>query len=135
MSIVIVMAVPSLIILPCCGSQRERTHTETRGRSDRGNPIAGRKTRFDGIAADFSGPLGAEAVIAKLPAVDVLVKNVEIFEPKPFPEIPDEDSYRLFEINVMSGARLARHYVTSMLKNNWGRILFISSESAVQISR
>jgi NAD(P)-dependent dehydrogenase (short-subunit alcohol dehydrogenase family) len=59
-------------------------------------------------------------VIAKLPAVDVLLNNVEIFEPKPFFEIPDEDWYRLFEINVMSGARLARHYVTSMLKNNWG---------------
>jgi len=90
-------------------------------------------TRVDGIAADFSGPAGAEAVIAKLPAVDVLVNNVGIFEPKPFTEIPDEDWYRLFEINVMSGVRLARHYLTGMLKKNWGRILFISSESAVQI--
>jgi NAD(P)-dependent dehydrogenase (short-subunit alcohol dehydrogenase family) len=72
-------------------------------------------------------------VIAKQPAVDVLVNNVGIFEPKPFPEIPDEDWYRLFEINVMSGVRLSRHYVTAMLENNWGRILFISSESAVQI--
>jgi NAD(P)-dependent dehydrogenase (short-subunit alcohol dehydrogenase family) len=91
------------------------------------------KTRVDGIAADFSGPAGAEAVIAKLPAVDVLVNNVGIFEPKPFIETPDEDWYRLFEINVMSGVRLARYYLTGMLQKNWGRILFISSESAVQI--
>lgn len=70
------------------------------------------KTRVDGIVADFSGPAGAEAVTAKLPVVDVLVNNVGIFEPKPFTEIPDEDWYRLFEINVMSGVRLARHYLT-----------------------
>ena len=72
-------------------------------------------------------------MIAKLPTVDVLVNNVGIFEPKPFTEIPDEDWYRLFEVNVMSGVRLARHYLPGMLKKNWGRILFISSESAVQI--
>ena len=87
----------------------------------------------DGIAADFSDSAGAEAVIAKLPAVDVLVNNVGIFEPKPFAEIPDADWYRLFEINVMSGVRLARHYLAGMLKRKWGRILFISSESGVQI--
>ena len=87
----------------------------------------------DGIVADFSGSVGAEAVIVKLPAVDVLVNNVGIFEPKPFVEIPDADWYRLFEINVMSGVRLSRHYLSGMLKRNWGRILFISSESGVQI--
>jgi NAD(P)-dependent dehydrogenase (short-subunit alcohol dehydrogenase family) len=87
----------------------------------------------DGIVADFSTSAGAEAVIAKLPAVDVLVNNVGIFEPKPFAEIPDADWYRFFEINVMSGVRLARHYLAGMLKKNWGRIIFISSESAVQI--
>lgn len=87
----------------------------------------------EGIVADFSGPAGAEAVISKLPEVDVLVNNVGIFEPKPFAEIPDEDWYRFFEVNVMSGVRLARHYLAGMLKKNWGRILFISSESAVQI--
>ena len=90
-------------------------------------------TRADGIVADFSNSAGAEAVIAKLPHVDVLVNNVGIFEPKPFAEIPDADWYRFFEINVMSGVRLARHYLAGMLKKNWGRILFISSESAVQI--
>jgi NAD(P)-dependent dehydrogenase (short-subunit alcohol dehydrogenase family) len=89
--------------------------------------------KVDGIAADFSGSAGAETVIARLPAVDVLVNNVGIFEPKQFSEIPDADWLRFFEINVMSGVRLSRHYLTGMLKKNWGRILFISSESAVQI--
>jgi NAD(P)-dependent dehydrogenase (short-subunit alcohol dehydrogenase family) len=88
--------------------------------------------RVDGIVADFSSSAGADAVIAKLPVVDVLVNNVGIFEPKPFAEIPDADWYRFFEVNVMSGVRLARHYLTGMVKKNWGRILFISSESAVQ---
>jgi len=89
--------------------------------------------KVDGIVADFSGPGGAEAVIAKLPEVDVLVNNVGIFEPKPFAEISDADWFRFFEVNVMSGVRLSRHYLAGMLKKNWGRILFISSESAVQI--
>ena len=89
--------------------------------------------KVDGIVADFSTAAGAEAVIASLPAVDVLVNNVGIFEPKPFAEIPDSDWYRFFEVNVMSGVRLSRHYLAGMLKKNWGRILFISSESAVQI--
>jgi NAD(P)-dependent dehydrogenase (short-subunit alcohol dehydrogenase family) len=89
--------------------------------------------KVDGIVADFSTSSGAESVIAKLPAVDVLVNNVGIFEPKPFAEIPDADWLRFFEVNVMSGVRLSRYYLAGMLKKNWGRILFISSESAVQI--
>ena len=89
--------------------------------------------KVDGIVADFSGSGGAEAVIAELPAVDVLVNNVGIFEPKPFAEISDAAWYRFFEINVMSGVRLARHYLGGMLARNWGRIIFISSESGVQI--
>jgi NAD(P)-dependent dehydrogenase (short-subunit alcohol dehydrogenase family) len=92
-----------------------------------------RAAKVDGIVADFSGAAGAEAVIAELPVVDVLVNNVGIFEPKPFAEIPDADWSRFFEINVMSGVRLTRHYLAGMLKKNWGRIIFISSESAVQI--
>ena len=91
------------------------------------------RAKVDGVTADFSGLAGAEAVIAKLPAVDVLVNNVGTFEPKPFAEIPDADWYRFFEINVMSGVRLSRHFLAGMLKRNWGRILFISSESGVQI--
>lgn len=91
------------------------------------------QARVDGIVADFSSVAGTQAVISALPAVDILVNNVGIFEPKPFAEIPDEDWYRLFEVNVMSGVRLTRHYLGGMLKQNWGRVLFISSESAVQI--
>jgi NAD(P)-dependent dehydrogenase (short-subunit alcohol dehydrogenase family) len=87
----------------------------------------------DGIEADFSDPGSARRVTARVPAVDVLVNNVGIFESKPFSEIPDDDWYRFFEVNVMSGVRLARHYLAGMLQKNWGRILFISSESAVQI--
>jgi NAD(P)-dependent dehydrogenase (short-subunit alcohol dehydrogenase family) len=110
------------------GRTRERVDAATAAiRSD----VA--TAKVDGIAADFSGPGGAETVIAELPAVDVLVNNVGIFEPKPFVEISDSDWYRFFETNVMSGVRLSRHYVTGMLKKNWGRIIFISSESGVQI--
>lgn len=87
----------------------------------------------EGVAADFASPAGAAAVIAAVPQVDVLVNNVGIFEPKPFVDIPDEDWARFIEVNVMSGVRLSRHYLAGMLKKNWGRILFISSESAVQI--
>ena len=89
--------------------------------------------KIDGIAADFTDASGAETVIKELPVVDVLVNNVGIFEPKPFAEIADSDWYRFFEINVMSGVRLSRHYLPGMLKRDWGRIIFISSESAVQI--
>jgi NAD(P)-dependent dehydrogenase (short-subunit alcohol dehydrogenase family) len=89
--------------------------------------------KVDGIVADLSDSVGAEAVIARLPEVDILLNNVGIFEPKPFAEISDADWYRFFEINVMSGVRLSRHYLAGMLKQNWGRILFISSESGVQI--
>jgi NAD(P)-dependent dehydrogenase (short-subunit alcohol dehydrogenase family) len=91
--------------------------------------------KVDGVVADFSSAAGAEAVISNVPAVDVLVNNVGIFEPKPFAEIPDADWYRFFEVNVMSGVRLSRHYLAGMLKKDWGRILFISSESAVQIPK
>jgi NAD(P)-dependent dehydrogenase (short-subunit alcohol dehydrogenase family) len=91
------------------------------------------KARVEGVVADFSSAAGADAVIRQLPAVDVLVNNVGIFEPKAFAEIPDEDWLRLFEVNVMSGIRLSRHYLAGMLGKNWGRILFISSESGVQI--
>jgi NAD(P)-dependent dehydrogenase (short-subunit alcohol dehydrogenase family) len=65
--------------------------------------------------------------------VDILVNNLGIFEPKPFEQIPDADWQRLFEVNVMSGVRLSRAYLPGMKQRNWGRIVFISSESAVQI--
>jgi NAD(P)-dependent dehydrogenase (short-subunit alcohol dehydrogenase family) len=68
-----------------------------------------------------------------LPAVDILVNNLGIFEPKSFEDIPDADWLRMFEVNVMSGVRLSRAYLPGMKQRNWGRIVFISSESAVQI--
>jgi NAD(P)-dependent dehydrogenase (short-subunit alcohol dehydrogenase family) len=86
-----------------------------------------------GIAADFSNVEDVNRLLTELPEVDILINNAGIFEPKPFVEIPDEDWLRLFEVNVMSGIRLSRHYFPKMLSKNWGRIIFISSESAVFI--
>ena len=70
-----------------------------------------------------------------LPEVDILINNAGIFEPKDFFETPDEDWSRFFEVNVMSGVRLSRAYMQGMLKRNWGRIVFISSESALNIPK
>jgi NAD(P)-dependent dehydrogenase (short-subunit alcohol dehydrogenase family) len=86
-----------------------------------------------GVAADAGSAAGCSAVIAAVPEVDVLVNNVGIFEPKPFAEIPDGDWMRFFEVNVMSGVRFSRAYLPGMLARGWGRVLFISSESALQI--
>ncbi|MEY2560486.1 MAG: hypothetical protein QOG51_901 [Verrucomicrobiota bacterium] len=84
-------------------------------------------------AADLGGAAGAEEALRRFPEVDVLVNNLGIFEPKPFEEIPDADWLRFFEINVMSGVRLSRAYLPRMKEHNWGRIIFISSESGLQI--
>lgn len=83
-----------------------------------------------GIAADLSSGEGCAALIGQLPEVDVLVNNLGIFEPKSFEQISDEDWMRFFETNVLSGVRLSRHYVRGMRSRNWGRIVFVSSESA-----
>ncbi len=92
---------------------------------------AGGKVR--GIAADVSTAAGCKALVAALPEVDILINNAGIFEPKDFFDIPDEDWSRFFEVNVMSGVRLSRAYLKGMLKRNWGRIVFISSESGLNI--
>jgi NAD(P)-dependent dehydrogenase (short-subunit alcohol dehydrogenase family) len=86
-----------------------------------------------GVAADVSNREGCAKLIQAVQAVDVLINNMGIFEPKPFEKISDEDWMRFFEANVMSGVRLSRHYLPGMREKNWGRIIFISSESAVQI--
>ena len=86
-----------------------------------------------GIIADFSKLNEIDALIKTLPETDILINNVAIFEPKPFVEITDEDWLKFYEVNVLSGIRLARHYLPLMLNKNWGRIIFISSESAVNI--
>jgi NAD(P)-dependent dehydrogenase (short-subunit alcohol dehydrogenase family) len=86
-----------------------------------------------GIAADFSKADEVQRLIDQLPTIDILVNNAGIFEPKEFTDITDEDWFRFFEVNVMSGIRLARHCFPKMLAQNWGRIIFVSSESAVFI--
>jgi NAD(P)-dependent dehydrogenase (short-subunit alcohol dehydrogenase family) len=88
---------------------------------------------LEGVAADLGTASGVETLVKQVPHTDVLINNLGIFEPKPFAEIPDADWLRFFEVNVLSGVRLSRHYLPGMLKSNWGRIIFISSESAVQI--
>ena len=95
--------------------------------------LQGAGTKVRGIAADISTAAGCEALVAKLPAVDILINNAGIFEPKDFFEIPDEDWSRFFEVNVMSGVRLSRAYLRGMIERNWGRIVFVSSESALNI--
>jgi NAD(P)-dependent dehydrogenase (short-subunit alcohol dehydrogenase family) len=95
--------------------------------------VAGAKVR--GIAADVSTAAGCKVLVAALPQVDILINNAGIFEPKGFLDIPDEDWSRFFDVNVMSGVRLARAYLPDMLKRNWGRIVFISSESALNIPK
>jgi NAD(P)-dependent dehydrogenase (short-subunit alcohol dehydrogenase family) len=93
--------------------------------------VPGSKVR--GIAADVSTAAGCQALVAAVPEVDILINNAGIFEPKGFFKIPDEDWSRFFDVNVMSGVRLSRAYMPGMLKRNWGRIVFISSESALNI--
>jgi NAD(P)-dependent dehydrogenase (short-subunit alcohol dehydrogenase family) len=86
-----------------------------------------------GFAGDLSSATVVEQLLQQFPAVDILINNLGIFEAKPFEEIPDEDWRRFFEVNVLSGVRLARLYLPRMKHIDWGRIIFISSESAVQI--
>jgi len=86
-----------------------------------------------GVAVDFGKAEEVGNLLREVPMVDILVNNVGIFDPKPFVEIPDEEWVRFFEVNVLSGVRLSRQYFPLMLKQNWGRILFISSESGLQI--
>jgi len=95
--------------------------------------VPGAKVR--GVAADVSTAAGCEKLVAAQPDVDILINNAGIFEPKAFFEIADQDWSRFFEVNVMSGVRLSRGYFPGMLKRNWGRIVFISSESALNIPK
>jgi NAD(P)-dependent dehydrogenase (short-subunit alcohol dehydrogenase family) len=107
--------------------------------------ICGRsQEKLDAAAADIGGEVrpvlanpataeGAAALIAAVPTADILVNNLGIYEPKDFGEIADEDWFRLFEVNVMSGVRLSRHYLPEMKARNWGRIIFISSEGALMV--
>ncbi|PJN34405.1 oxidoreductase [Streptomyces sp. CB02959] len=85
-----------------------------------------------GIAADVGTAEGTTELIRQLPDVDILVNNTGIFETKPVFEIPDADWLRFYEVNVLSGVRLARHYAPRMVGRGWGRVIFVSSEAGVQ---
>ena len=118
---------------------REGAKVIVNGRSpaDVEKAVATLKTNPGGDLFGFAGDLGTaqpiEDLVRRHPEVDILVNNMGIFEPKPFEDIPDADWMRFFEVNVMSGVRLSRAYLPVMKRANWGRIIFISSESALQI--
>ncbi|WP_265943452.1 SDR family NAD(P)-dependent oxidoreductase [Dechloromonas sp. A34] len=84
-----------------------------------------------GVAADLSSAEGCQTLFDACPQADILVNNLGIFDPVPFEAIPDSEWQRFFDVNVMSGVRLARHYLPAMKAANWGRIVFISSESGI----
>jgi NAD(P)-dependent dehydrogenase (short-subunit alcohol dehydrogenase family) len=118
---------------------REGTHVIINGRSASAveAAISGIRKNCDtplfGFAGDLSSAEAAAAVSKEHPGVEILINNLGIFEPKPFEDIPDEDWRRFFEVNVLSGVRLARLFLPGMKLRNWGRIIFVSSESGVQI--
>ena len=105
------------------------------GRSQSSVDAAARQigSRARGIAADVSTPAGCATLVSQAGPIDILVNNAGIFEPKPFVEIPDADWERFYQVNVMSGVRLTRAFFPAMLQRNWGRVIFVSSESGVQI--
>lgn len=119
---------------------REGAHVTINGRSHERVDRAVASLRSEvpgatlsGIAADVGTANGCKTIIERLPEVDVLVNNAGVFAPRAFEEITDAEWAKFFETNVMSGIRLSRHYVTGMRTRNWGRIIFVSSESGLQI--
>lgn len=94
---------------------------------------ASNDAQVTGVAADLGTKQGVDMLTRSLPVLDILVNNLGIFETKPFTKITDEDWLRFFEVNVLSGVRLSRCYLPKMLEKNWGRIVFISSESGLNI--
>jgi NAD(P)-dependent dehydrogenase (short-subunit alcohol dehydrogenase family) len=124
------------------GLAKERAHVTINGRTQAAVDAALARIRSQvpdakvaGVAADCATAAGAEQVFGRVPEVDILVNNLGIYERKPFFEIPDADWLRLFEVNVLSGVRFARHYTPPMVKRGWGRVLFISSESGLNVPR
>jgi NAD(P)-dependent dehydrogenase (short-subunit alcohol dehydrogenase family) len=122
------------------GLAREGANVIINGRSEESIDVALAKIRetlpdakLGGFAGDLTNATVVEKLVNNFPAVDILVNNLGIFEPKPFEQIPDADWVRFFEVNVLSGVRLSREYLAGMKHKNWGRIIFISSESGVQI--
>jgi NAD(P)-dependent dehydrogenase (short-subunit alcohol dehydrogenase family) len=94
---------------------------------------AGVSGKLEGLAADLGTAEGTRTATERFPDVDILVNNLGIFEAKSFEDIPDADWLRFFEVNILSGVRLSRHYLPKMKSRGWGRIVFISSESAIHI--
>jgi NAD(P)-dependent dehydrogenase (short-subunit alcohol dehydrogenase family) len=86
-----------------------------------------------GVAADLGGAAGCAALVQAEPTADILVNNVGIFGPQDFFDTPDADWTRFYEVNVLSGVRLSRAYLPEMEKKGWGRVVFLSSESALNI--
>jgi NAD(P)-dependent dehydrogenase (short-subunit alcohol dehydrogenase family) len=120
------------------GLAREGARVIVNGRSEKAVADATSQIRriapdakVEGFAGDLSDAATTEMLLERFPRVDILVNNLGIFEPKPFEDIPDEDWRRFFEVNVLSGVRLSRAYLPGMKQRNWGRIVFISSESAI----
>src|SRR5437660_971124 len=120
------------------GLAREGARVIVNGRSEKavaearqqiGQTVPGAK--IETFAGDLSTAAATETLLQRFQRVDILVNNLGIFEPKPFSEITDDEWRRFFEVNVLSGVRLSRAYLPGMKERNWGRIVFISSESAI----
>ncbi|WP_418610469.1 SDR family NAD(P)-dependent oxidoreductase [Gluconobacter cerinus] len=88
-------------------------------------------TQVRAVQADAGTQAGVAALVEAVPSVDILINNLGIFEPKAFADIGDEEWSHIFEVNIMSGVRLSRHYFPNMIAQNWGRIIFVSSECGV----
>ena len=119
---------------------REGAHVVINGRSDASVASALEQIRvsvpdaaLEGFPGDLADAAEADRLLRAVPDLDILVNNLGIYGPKPFEEIPDEEWRRFFEVNVLSAVRLARSYLRGMKQRNWGRIVFISSESGIQI--
>ena len=122
------------------GLAREGAHVVINGRSDESLAAARKQIKSalpDAEIESFKGDLSQAGDVDRLrrqvPSLDILVNNLGIYEPRPFEEISDAEWLRFFEVNVLSGVRLARAYLPGMKEQNWGRIIFISSESGIQI--
>jgi NAD(P)-dependent dehydrogenase (short-subunit alcohol dehydrogenase family) len=121
------------------GLAREGARVMINGRADKSVSEATATIRkavpnakLESFAGDLSNAAITEKLVKQFPDVEILVNNLGIFEPKPFEQIPDDDWRRFFEVNVLSGVRLSRAYLAGMKQRNWGRIIFISSESGIQ---
>ena len=90
------------------------------------------QARIEGFVGDLSTEKETQDLLKLFPEVDILVNNLGIFDPRPFEEVSDDEWRKFFEVNVLSGVRLSRAYIPAMKKKNWGRIIFISSESGIQ---